>query len=110
MAGIYIPNMKKPASCMLCPSSVCIKLALLCNGPIEAINLAEKRSQNLWQETPDDCPLIEVPDHGDLIDRDSLEPFFIGSARGDILQEWATIRRSDIDYADVVIPADKTGD
>lgn len=42
---------------------------------------------------PDDCPLVELPDHGDLIDRDALKA----------TDSWEWIRHE----APVVIPAER---
>ena len=55
--SIYIRGMKMPKSCSDCK----IRLSVGCCG-------------NLPQNTRmPNCPLIEVPPHGDLIDRDMLE-------------------------------------
>ena len=45
--GIYLPNMEMPKNCLECPLVVCLSVE-------------------------SDCPLVPVPSHGDLIDRDEL--------------------------------------
>ena len=45
--GIYLPNMEMPKNCLECPLVVCLSVE-------------------------SDCPLVSVPSHGDLIDRDEL--------------------------------------
>ena len=47
MMGVYIKGMKKPENCEICPYAFC---------HLDTRN----------------CPIIELPDHGDLIDRDAL--------------------------------------
>ena len=56
-------------------------------------------------EKPDWCPLIEVPEHGDLIDRDALKWSFVHGRWDDVY-----ISRADIKEAPIVIPADKDGE
>jgi hypothetical protein len=59
--GIYIKGMEMPKNCCICPFSS-HDMCLLC-----------KRDAEDWFENrPEYCPLVEVPDHGDLIDRDDL--------------------------------------
>lgn len=60
MASVLIKGMKMPQSCLLCPfgdefGKCCV------NAELEDAN-----------ELTHSCPLIELPDHGDLIDRDVL--------------------------------------
>ena len=47
MMGVYIKGMEKPENCEICPYAFC---------HLDTRN----------------CPIIELPDHGDLIDRDAL--------------------------------------
>lgn len=58
--SILIKGMKMPKSCLLCPfgdefGKCCV------NAELEDAN-----------ELTHSCPLVELPDHGDLIDRDKL--------------------------------------
>ena len=59
--GIYLPNMEMPTSCNACMFDV-YGLCLI-NENIEGED-----------ELTHSCPLVPVPPHGDLIDRDAL-PF-----------------------------------
>lgn len=67
--GIYLPNMEMPTSCGDCPLGGSLSCQLLPGVPA------------LWREYTNairedrrhsDCPLIPVPPHGDLIDREKL--------------------------------------
>lgn len=66
MAGIYIKGMQMPKSCFYCPFREKV-------NPDDYVCLALNRE---YEETfsliagrrNKDCPLIPVPDHGDLID------------------------------------------
>lgn len=73
MSGIYIPNMEMPKSCFKgafnhCPSYAdCKALKRFCDNHsyTEIIN-------TIYTGRLEDCPLVEVPPHGDLIDRQKL--------------------------------------
>ena len=52
MSDILIKNMKMPKDCFDCPIGECLSRYELMEG------------------RPEDCPLVEVQAHGDLIDRD----------------------------------------
>lgn len=88
--SVYIKGMKMPTSCRACMfSRTDIRNTDWCA-------LTEK-------DLPCDCPLVPVPDHGDLVDRNALKknaypfPCAIGA-------EWAvTIRQ--INAAPTIIPA-----
>ena len=58
MSGVYIPGFKKPVACWHC--------ALL-NKDEERCPLHDDWYLSLKDEY-EECPLVEVPDHGDLID------------------------------------------
>ena len=89
--GVYIKGMKMPKRCFECPmyregyerpNRYCY-----C-----AVSSAETR--RFMTKQPTDCPLIELPDHGDLIDRDALN----------VTDSWDWIRHD----APVVIPAERS--
>lgn len=68
--SILIKGMPMPKSCLQCPFRKFWDYEDQC--------LAKK---NLWvkgNEIPPVCPLIELPPHGDLIDRDALNNAFTG--------------------------------
>lgn len=68
--GIYLPNMEMPTSCEDCPLGDSLHCQVLPSVPAlwaEYTNaIREKRLHS-------DCPLVPVPPHGDLIDRDAYE-------------------------------------
>ena len=82
--SVLIKGMKKPKNCYDCP---------LHYGHADC-SYAEIRKHGSVLETI--CPLIELPDHGDLIDRDELKA----------TDSWEWIRHG----APVVIPAERSED
>ena len=67
--SILVKGMKMPICCTLCP---------FLNRHSDYCNLQSKRNngywgtdfEKWWDELKKDCPLIELPPHSDLIDRD----------------------------------------
>jgi hypothetical protein len=66
--GVYIKGMEMPTSCMLCP--FCVEEADPANG--EMCMVTGTLMPPCTRERLENCPLIPVPPHGDLIDRDAL--------------------------------------
>lgn len=64
MAGLYVRGVKKPYGCTFCPW--CRTTYSFCKAANKNISVLE------MNKGPDWCPLVEVPDHGDLIDRDEM--------------------------------------
>lgn len=69
--GVYIKGMEMPKSCDECrimefEDTNCVP-ELFCGCPI----VFNAHPQGVGHR-PDYCPLVEVPPHGDLIDRDAL--------------------------------------
>ena len=68
MSGVYIKGLKMPEKCLDC--KLCAFIPIGDYGlmtkclPLDRATDAEKLRT--------DCPLVAVPDHGDLIDRDEL--------------------------------------
>ena len=90
MSGIYIPGMEMPSGCVDCPLNYDATCNLIPFGKPDETNGSERRP---------DCPLVPVPDHGDLIDRDALldawdEKHTIPSAAAKVMEK-------------TIIPADK---
>lgn len=68
MSGVYIKGMEMPTSCAKC--RLFGEYGCPFVGPVGYALTEGRRNE--------DCPLIPVPDHGDLIDRDVfLQPRFI---------------------------------
>lgn len=61
MSGIYIKGAKMPNNCCSCQLSS-HDMCLLCG----------KDADDWLESRPEYCPLIELPDHGDLIDKTDL--------------------------------------
>ena len=64
MSDVLIKNMKMPKNCTECP--------LETDYGTCGYYLPTKDNESDYQKRPAFCPLIEVPPHGDLIDRDAL--------------------------------------
>ena len=71
MAGVYIKGMVMPAFCHVCPMYRIHHTGFsFCKFNNNAIPIVIN-GDNLFAR-PDWCPLVEVPDHGDLIERDTV--------------------------------------
>ena len=66
--SVLVKGMKMPKNCMLC--SFCVEEADPRNG--EMCLVTGKLMPPCNHERLDDCPLIQVPQHGRLIDADAL--------------------------------------
>lgn len=93
--NVLIKGMKMPKSCILCPfgdefGKCCV------NAELEDAN-----------ELTHSCPLIELPDHGDLIDRDALMAHK-GSAYDIDGHELYAVGTGTILRMPVVIPAERS--
>ena len=99
MSGVYIKGLKMPQNCLLCPfgdefGKCCV------NSELEDAN-----------ELTHSCPLIEIPDHGRLIDADALKYTQAYAPCGNGKYEAVNIvYESDIDAAPTVIEADRSED
>ncbi len=61
--SILIKGMEMPQNCCECPINL-----YLCKHGYEYLI----QHRELYDKRADDCPLVSVPPHGDLIDRDAL--------------------------------------
>ena len=61
--SILIKGMEMPTNCFLCPLSVLNENRLFCEVT---------KNEVLRAKIDADCPLVPVPPHGDLIDREKL--------------------------------------
>ena len=62
MSDIVIKDMEMPFTCLTCDFHKCA-------GGVGDFCSLTKRRQFRFKNRPKDCPLIELPPHGDLIDR-----------------------------------------
>lgn len=98
--GIYIKKMEMPESCYYCPFA-------------DGVWQKDKRCLINGKEMPRDgrdvqqnhinCPLVSVPPHGDLIDRDALEPYMLNEHYGYRL----VYDEVDVAHAPAIIPAEE---
>lgn len=97
--SIVIKGMTSPKSCAYCVHmDLCTPIG--CSHSYDMINEWEGKSVN--------CPIIEIPDHGDLIDRDELlkmdpwdwgcDPYEVGGVKQTIEEQL------------VIIPAERSKD
>ena len=66
MSEVLIKGMEMPKACWECPLKVHLFQQLWCTPSNKVID----REDNTEREP--DCPLVEVPPHGDLVDRNYL--------------------------------------
>lgn len=92
--SILIKGMKAPTSCSECRMSGWSNFYQLykCDVCDQAV---AKYASEYQMAKPEWCPIIEIPEHGDLIDRDALEP--------DICQDWNGIFTPDDAYSEKLI-------
>jgi len=108
--AIYIKGMELPYSCLACP--------------LHSYNMCRKTGYDVtWeiamQKRRNDCPLVEVPDHGRLIDADALmlkikdyiEEYSEIDDQGLHNDKWCAMKETEmaINDAPTVIQADKEG-
>lgn len=70
--GIYIPNMNKPCDCRVCYFQIFHDTSGKTFCEIEKKVLAEDRKAIPFDGVPDWCPIKEIDNHGDLVDRSYL--------------------------------------
>lgn len=93
--SVIIKGMEMPSSCWDCYFQDCGSCDLTAQKVVDKCIIEGKRD--------DDCPLIRVPPHGDLVDRDKLrEKEFVND--GDA---YAVVMSRDIRNAPTIIPADE---
>ena len=98
--SILVKGMEMPQSCSDCPCASSGFAVKICNIKKQIISDPSKVSNN--------CPLIPVPPHGDLIDRSKLREsgaWVRGGFGGSNHLTYYSVR--EIDNAPVIIPADK---
>lgn len=109
--SVLIKGMKMPENCFHCRFSRWDVEGGFCDLLNEDADMRFKRH--------DDCPLIEVPDHGDLIERDRLHH----DLKADAIDKFALLDDTYLRYleglekaeelllgATVVIPAERSDD
>ena len=92
--SILIKSMEMPMNCWFCDVKSWDCSEYVCPFDGQEIHSGDaKRHKN--------CPLIEVPDHGDLIDRDALFA---------TIPSEEPLSRNAVIYAPIVIPAERSED
>lgn len=101
--SILIRGMEMPKSCESCPCKTADAFGGL---GCQATGYIPLRKAN--QDRPDNCPLVPVPLHGDLIDRDAM----IRNIEKSIAPSWYIKERNAdmvkfLSLEDTVIPAEE---
>ena len=109
--SVLITGMKMPQNCDACPMLYEYRFCALTDDHASSIEwkTEEKRMPN--------CPLVELPDHGDLIDRSMLiggfadwyiqeSPMYLGDSK--VVAETIGDAMKAIEAAPVVIPAERS--
>ena len=101
--SVYIRGMEMPKSCAECP----VNLYFCHHGYKYLLEHME-----LYDRRADECPIIEVPPHGRLVDADVLaEEHRVRAYQGNVSSySFHTAARAWVDDAPTVIPADKEVD
>lgn len=94
--SVYIKGLEMPKNCRECPLE----------QPYDGYNCYINEKSYSWglSSRPSDCPLIPVPDHGDLIERDALKKECQENAKRGI-GLW--VDYMDVSLAPTIIPASK---
>ena len=95
--SVYIKNMKMPRSCHFCVAGF---------GGFCFLAPSEEDGRCPDNERPGWCPLIELPPHGDLIDKDEIGMNYI-HIRDDGMKIYT---QRAIDNAPTIIPAEEEGE
>lgn len=94
--SLYIPGISMPTSCCDCPCA---------NGDRMRCQVAKHDFWFFEDTRPDWCPLVPVPEHGDLIDRDAL---LNNKGVGTQIAGWGKMfHETVIEYAPTIIPAEE---
>ena len=98
MSGIYIRGMEMPKNCFLCKLSYLAGERLYCNVTYEEV-LRAKIAQ--------ECPLISVPDHHDLIDKNDLKLALMNIKYEDNARKDLAAVFREVNLAKTIIPAEE---
>ena len=99
--GIYIKGMEMPKNCQRCP--LYLQSMDSERNVYEGCAITQKQYNWGLTERPSDCPLVEVPPHGRLIDADAI-PW--EKQEMTISEEWA-IKAEDLEEMPTVIGAEE---
>ena len=104
--GIYIKNMEMPTNCFGCPFFTQVNYWNE-NNEADILLKCKRTGEFAWESVScylPNCPLIPIPEHGDLIDRSCLCDDSIGGDYGSGIRVYYAY---EVEHAPVVIPAEK---
>lgn len=101
--GVYIKGMEMPKNCEDCPLENCDE-NYYGDESNHRCSLIYKgyTSNNRYEKRRDDCPLIPVPPHGDLIDREPFIQFI--KTHWDSYDQWFV---DQLEARPTIIPAEE---
>ena len=104
--GVYIKGMEMPKSCYSCPLRKRNGIDIVCPVAQERFSVADV---NILFYRLNSCPLVPVPPHGDLIDRDAIlkKCEFVCTDNDEDIR---AVRYSIIENAPTVIPENEEGE
>ena len=117
--GVYIKGITMPKGCYDCPMLEGDRDDGLCHAASKWLDDDEYWLWSAYPEgdiddsKPANCPLIHVPDHGDLIDRDALDGVLLTNGIAGAITR-RKIRytvgdvRTMVGHAPVIIPAERS--
>ena len=73
--SVLVKGMKMPNACFWRDKNGSLTICPLCDTDGYCGANGKQRCLVPENEMPNDCPLIELPPHGDLIDRDALKKY-----------------------------------
>ena len=106
--GVYIRGMEMPTRCFDCPMCEISDIEICCSISIGvAVSYEEIDEQIAIQDRPSWCPLVEIPPHGDLIDRRKLPLAFIDITDLPTDRCLPVYLQEDVDDAPTIIEAEE---
>lgn len=102
--SVLIKGMKMPKACFWRDKNGSLTICPLCDADGYCGANGEQRCLVPENEMPNDCPLIELPPHGRLIDADALKR---KRKWTDDFYETEYVEVEDIDDAPTIIPAEE---
>ena len=110
MSGIYIPGMEMPKNCHLCPYSYLGRdySRVFCGIDDHYIaDLQQWDKPYFWGHKEDSCPIIPVPDHHDLIDKNDLKLALVNIKYEDNASKDLAAVFREVNLAKTIIPAEE---
>lgn len=100
--GVYINGMEMPKNCNECPLHFYEGQGICCCRALPAIDDGEILKP--WKNKRKDCPLVQMPPHGDLIDRnETIKALWKALYEYEDRTEKQFVESSELDVADWIL-------